>query len=928
MTTAQIQAVAGSSAIDFGENGSFDSANNSLFRTGNDGFNAYRFAIEFNLSSLLSSLPSAATINSFQLRLRTANFVQAGQTTLAGYAGNGSFELADVTTGSDLLTFTPITSSPFTLDVTNFVKNLIAGNNFFAGFNVRQNPEIPDRFGPWDGLNNFNFPLLIVDYTAPNSNPVAQPDTASTNQDTPVTINVLANDTDPDSNPLSISGFTTPAHGTVAINDNGTPTNTSDDKLVYTPSTGYSGTDSFSYTISDGQGGTSTATVGLTINAVNKAPTAVNLLTPTTTLAETNTPTPAAIKLADITITDDGLGSNTLSLSGTDAATFEIQNNALYLKAGTILDFETKAAYNVTVNVDDPTVGSTPDASTNYTLNLSNVNEAPTNLTLSQTSIAENVAEGTPIGTFSTTDAEGGSFTYALIAGTGDTDNNAFTIIDNQLTINSSPNFENQSSYNILVKTTDAGGLSYEKALTINVTDVNEAPTNLTLSQTSIAENVAEGTQIGTFSTTDAEGGSFTYALIAGMGDTDNNAFTITGNQLTINSSPNFENQSSYNILVKTTDAGGLSYEKALTINVTDVNEAPTNLTLSQTSIAENVAEGTPIGTFSTTDAEGGSFTYALIAGTGDTDNNAFTITSNQLTINSSPNFETQPTYNILVKTTDAGGLSYEKALTINVTDINEAPSVTGETVSTSQNTSVTVELGDNLSDPDANGLANAILNITGTNNGTVSSIDQDARLVTFTPTAGFSGTASFNYTLTDAGSLVSNTATVTVEVGSVISTGNRNQDIEGNNGDDIISAGNGSDRLKGLGGNDQLSGNNGNDTLDGGDGKDTLLGGNGSDVLVGGNGDDFLNGGNGADTVTGGAGSDRFVLITSAGGDTFTDFTDTVDRIALSGGLTFGQLTIAAIGGDTAIRQGSTTLATLTGVSANLITAADFVTL
>ncbi|MBD2212834.1 tandem-95 repeat protein [Nostoc linckia FACHB-104] len=829
MTTAQIQAVAGSSAIDFGENGSFDSANNSFFRTGNDELNAYRFAIEFNLSSLLSSLPSAATINSFQLRLRTANFVRAGQTTLAGYAGNGSFELADVTTGSDLLTFTPITSSDFTLDVTNFVKNLIAGNNFFAGFNVRQNPEIPDRFGPWDGLNNANFPLLIVDYTGPNSNPVAQPDTASTNQDTPVTINVLANDTDPDSNPLSISGFTTPAHGTVAINDNGTPTNTSDDKLVYTPSTGYSGTDSFSYTISDGQGGTSTATVGLTINAVNKAPTAVNLLTPTTTLAETNTPTPAAIKLADITITDDGLGSNTLSLSGTDAATFEIQNNALYLKAGTILDFETKAAYNVTVNVDDPTVGSTPDASTNYTLNLSNV---------------------------------------------------------------------------------------------------NEAPTNLTLSQTSIAENVAEGTQIGTFSTTDAEGGSFTYALISGTGDTDNNAFTITSNQLTINSSPNFETKPTYNILVKTTDAGGLSYEKALTINVTDVNEAPTNLTLSQTSIAENVAEGTQIGTFSTTDAEGGSFTYALISGTGDTDNNAFTITSNQLTINSSPNFETKPTYNILVKTTDAGGLSYEKALTINVTDVNEAPSVTGETVSTSQNTSVTVELGDNLSDPDANGLANAILNITGTNNGTVSSIDQDARLVTFTPTGGFSGTASFNYTLTDAGSLVSNTATVTVEVGSVISTGNRNQDIEGNNGDDIISAGNGSDRLKGLGGNDQLSGNNGNDTLDGGDGKDTLLGGNGSDVLVGGNGDDLLNGGNGADTVTGGAGSDRFVLITSAGGDTFTDFTDTVDRIALSGGLTFGQLTIAAIGGDTAIRQGSTTLATLTGVSANLITAADFVTL
>ena len=279
------------------------------------------------------------------------------------------------------------------------------------------------------------------------------------------------------------------------------------------------------------------------------------------------------------------------------------------------------------------------------------------------------------------------------------------------------------------------------------------------------------------------------------------------------------------------------------------------------------------------------------------------------------------------------GSLSSTAAVTIEVTNVNEAPTVTGETVSTSQNTgnpvtSVTVELGDNLSDPDANGLANAILNVTGITNGTVASIDQDARLVSFTPTASFSGTASFNYTLTDAGGLTSNTATVTIDVGSVISTGNRNQEIEGNNGDDIISAGNGSDRILGLGGDDRVFGNNGNDFLDGGDGNDSLFGGNGTDTLLGGNGNDLLDGGNGPDIVTGGAGSDRFVLTASAGGDTFTDFTDNFDQIVLSGGLTIGQLTIVASGGNTTILLGSTTLATLTNVSSNLITTdADFVT-
>lgn len=371
-------------------------------------------------------------------------------------------------------------------------------------------------------------------------------------------------------------------------------------------------------------------------------------------------------------------------------------------------------------------------------------------------------------------------------------------------------------------------------------------------------------------------------------------------------------------------------------------NQAPTDLTLSQTSIAENGGDGAGVGTFTTTDPEGGSFTYEFISGTGDTDNSAFTITDDQLTINRSPDFEAKSSYNIRVKTTDAGGLSYEEALTINVANVNEAPTVTGETVSTSQNignpvTSVTVELGDNLSDPDANGLANAILNVTGTTNGTIASIDQDARLVTFTPTAGFSGTASFNYTLTDAGGLVSNTATVTVEVGSVISTSNRSQDIQGNNGNDIISSGSGRDRIQGFGGSDWISGNNDNDTLEGGDGNDSLfggngydhlLGGNGSDYLLGGNGQDTLDGGNGADIMTGGDGRDRFVLTATAGGDTFTDFIDTVDRIALSGGLSFEQLTIAASGDNTAILLGGTTLATLTGVSVSSITSADFVTL
>jgi uncharacterized protein len=127
----------------------------------------------------------------------------------------------------------------------------------------------------------------------------------------------------------------------------------------------------------------------------------------------------------------------------------------------------------------------------------------------------------------------------------------------------------------------------------------------------------------------------------------------------------------------------------------------------------------------------------------------------------------------------------------------------------------------------------------------------------------------------------------------------------------------------------DTLIGTSGRDELNGCNGRDILLGGNGRDILNGGNGDDLLNGGQGQDTVIGGGGSDRFVLAAGAGSDTIQDFKNDTDFIALSGGLTFGQLTITANNNNTLIRitQTNELLATLNGVQANTITVVDFVT-
>lgn len=107
-------------------------------------------------------------------------------------------------------------------------------------------------------------------------------------------------------------------------------------------------------------------------STLNQAPTAITLNNAVTSIAE-NTSTLSPLKVADIVITDDGQGANNLTISGPDAAYFQITNAGLFIKAGTVLDFENKTSYSITVNLDDTTVGSTPDATTSYTLTVTDI---------------------------------------------------------------------------------------------------------------------------------------------------------------------------------------------------------------------------------------------------------------------------------------------------------------------------------------------------------------------------------------------------------------------------------------------------------------------------------------------------------------------------------------------------------------------------
>ncbi|MCA9091973.1 MAG: cadherin domain-containing protein [Planctomycetaceae bacterium] len=365
----------------------------------------------------------------------------------------------------------------------------------------------------------------------------------------------------------------------------------------------------------------------------------------------------------------DNTYTYTLPSGVNDNDSFTIVGNELRLNTG--LDYEQKTSYTVYVQAtNQENFGLTGT----ITIQVNDQDDTPSDLSLSGNSVAENSSVGTVVGTLTGTDPNpGATLTYSLVSGTGSTDNDSFSIVGDELRTNAAVDFESQSSYSIRVRVTDETDLTYEEVFTINVTDVQETPSDIVLSQNSVPENSASGTTVGSLTTTDPDTGeSFTYSLVTGTGDTDNGVFTIVGNQLKTAAVFNFETKSSYSIRIRTTDSANQTYEEVFTINVTNVQETPTDISLSNDTQIENAAH-VIIGSFVTMDDDTGeSFTYTIRPGG---DGNQFAISGSTLRVGGTGlDFEAGATRSVTIRSTDQDGLFYDETFTIHVSDINEAP--------------------------------------------------------------------------------------------------------------------------------------------------------------------------------------------------------------------------------------------------------------
>jgi hypothetical protein len=148
------------------------------------------------------------------------------------------------------------------------------------------------------------------------------------------------------------------------------------------------------------------------------------------------------------------------------------------------------------------------------------------------------------------------------------------------------------------LRISNLSGTSETQVLTVN--PPSYAPTDITLTSTSIAEGQSIGTLVGIISTTDTDlGDTFTYELVSGIGDADNTSFAIVGNTLQSAEVFDFETDSSYSVRIKTTDSYTWSYEKQFTITITNAAEGQTGCEIDSNSIWENNTIGDVIGNLS-----------------------------------------------------------------------------------------------------------------------------------------------------------------------------------------------------------------------------------------------------------------------------------------------------------------------------------------
>ncbi|PYR72642.1 MAG: hypothetical protein DMF87_27580, partial [Acidobacteria bacterium] len=301
-----------------------------------------------------------------------------------------------------------------------------------------------------DGHGGTATASVALTISAENDAPAAANDTATTAEDTAVSIAVLSNDSDPDGDTLMVSSVGTATHGSAVVNPNGT--------VTYMPAVNYDGTDSFTYTLTDGHGGSATGTVSVSVTAVNDAPAAVN------DTAMTAEDTAVAIAVLSNDTDPDG---DTLSVTGVSAP----PHGEAVLNANGTITYTPAANYNgtdaFTYTIADGHGGT---AAASVALTITAENDAPA-AGSDTTTTAEDTAVSIAVLT-NDTDPDGDTLTVS--AASAATHGTTLVNADGTITYTPAANYNGLDSFTYTIA--DGHGGSAAGTVNVSVTAVNDAP--------------------------------------------------------------------------------------------------------------------------------------------------------------------------------------------------------------------------------------------------------------------------------------------------------------------------------------------------------------------------------------------------------------------------------------------------------------------
>lgn len=495
-------------------------------------------------------------------------------TSTAPQAANDSYTVAEggtltISAGSGVLAndtdADPLTATLGTT-TTNGVLNFSSDGSFTYTHNGGETTTDTFTYTASDGTETSGVATVTITVTPVNDAPTADNKTASTNENTAVGITLSGSD--PESDPLTFSLASGPSNGTVSI---------SGSTATYTPTTGFSGTDTFTYTANDGTVSSAAATVTVTVVADNAAPVASNV---------------SALTLEDTAIT--------IVLSATDAdndpLTFAIAtqpSNGTISLSGSSVEYTPAANFNgsdsFTFTANDGTVSS---AAATVSITVNAVNDAPVADDKSAT-VQEDASVAV---TLTGSDVDGDAITFALAS---QPTNGTATLSGSTVTYTPNANYTGQDTFTYTAN--DGTADSQPATVTITVSPVNDAPVASDVTASGDEDTPITVTLVGT----DGDGDALTYVIAT---QPSNGTVALNGAEVTYTPAENYNGTDSFTYTA--TDGVLPSSPATATITVNPVNDVPT--VVSQ--VVETTSDAALQVTLSGSDVDGDDLTYAIAA--------------------------------------------------------------------------------------------------------------------------------------------------------------------------------------------------------------------------------------------------------------------------------------------------------------------------